>query len=148
LLIATLFGENTLKHFKKIFVASEAQATNAIQSRFSPFATIQGLGNILQRSGYTLPVVDVDNIAVSYSEPMNLLKDLRGMGEANYLATRTNFVSKDILTSALTQFHDTGGRVNFDVVTLTGWEPHESQQKPLQPGSATKTLQNAVLKSQ
>jgi hypothetical protein len=38
------------------------------------------------------------------------------------------------------------GRVpaTFEIITLTGWAPHSSQQKPLQPGSAKQRLADAL----
>ena len=32
----------------------------------------------------------------------------------------------------------------FEIITLTGWAPHESQPKPLQPGSAKMRLADAL----
>ncbi|MEL6748116.1 MAG: SAM-dependent methyltransferase, partial [Pseudomonadota bacterium] len=32
----------------------------------------------------------------------------------------------------------------FDLITLSGWAPHASQQKPLAPGSATTRLEDAL----
>ena len=32
----------------------------------------------------------------------------------------------------------------FDILTLTGWAPHERQQKPLKPGSAKARLADAL----
>jgi hypothetical protein len=35
-------------------------------------------------------------------------------------------------------------RATFDIVYLTGWAPHDSQQKPLAPGSARQRLADAL----
>lgn len=144
LMIAVLFGEDTLRRFKDLFIAVEAAQSDALHARFSPMATAQDLGMALQRAGFALPVVDVDRIDVKYRQPENLLKDLRGMGEKNYLTKRSHFVSRKILGDTLNKFHAGGGGVNFDIVTLTGWAPAPTQPKPLKPGSATHSLSGAI----
>jgi hypothetical protein len=44
------------------------------------------------------------------------------------------------------RFADAEGRVTatFEIITLSGWKPHESQQKPLKPGSAKTRLADAL----
>jgi hypothetical protein len=44
------------------------------------------------------------------------------------------------------RFGDPDGRIRatFDVVWLSAWAPHGSQQKPLRPGSARASLEAAV----
>jgi hypothetical protein len=47
------------------------------------------------------------------------------------------------------RFADADGRIRatFDVIWLSGWAPHESQQKPLRPGSAKVSLAEALNKA-
>jgi hypothetical protein len=80
-----------------------------------------------------------------------LMRDLRAMGMANMLTERSRVPSRRALFFRAAQIYaerysDTDGRVRatFDIVYLSGWKPHESQQKPLQPGSAKASL-SAVL---
>ena len=44
------------------------------------------------------------------------------------------------------RFSDPDGRVraSFEIVWLSGWAPHESQQKPLKPGTAQVRLADAL----
>ena len=35
-------------------------------------------------------------------------------------------------------------KATFEIIGLTGWAPHESQQKPLKPGSAKMRLADAL----
>jgi hypothetical protein len=44
------------------------------------------------------------------------------------------------------RFADPDGKVRatFEIVWLSGWAPHESQQKPLRPGSAQARLADAL----
>ena len=40
--------------------------------------------------------------------------------------------------------HDGRLRATFEIAWLSGWVPHESQQKPLKPGSARQRLADAL----
>ena len=112
---------------------------------------VRDAGNLLQRAGFALSVADVERITVDYSDALSLMWDLRGMGEANALLTRHRApMSKQLMMATAEAYHDLfarpDGRIpaSFDIVYLTGWSPHESQQKPLKPGSATVSLADAL----
>jgi hypothetical protein len=119
--------------------------------RVSPFADLRDLGHLLQRAGFALPVVDSDKAVVRYSDPLKLLADLRAMGETSVLVDRpARPLTRDVLARALAlyaeRYTDANGRVRatFEILTITGWTPHESQQKPLKPGSAKARLADAL----
>jgi hypothetical protein len=44
------------------------------------------------------------------------------------------------------RFSDPDGRIRatFEVISLSGWTPHASQQQPLRPGSAKARLADAL----
>jgi hypothetical protein len=111
---------------------------------------LRDLGALLQRAGFALPVADVERVVVRYANPVTLLHDLRGMGLTNTLAARRKTLRRATLLRALAlygeRFADADGRVRatFDLVWLSGWAPHESQQKPLKPGSAKTRLADAL----
>ena len=117
--------------------------------RISPFADVLDAAALLQRAGFALPVADVDRVQVGYAHPMELIKDLRAMGETNVLAERRP-LSRRVLARALEiyaeRFSRPDGRIvaTFEIVTMTGWVPHESQQQPLRPGSAKMRLADAL----
>ena len=106
---------------------------------------------LLQRAGFALPVADVDRVTVRYAHPLKLLADLRQMGETNALAERhPRRLSRAVLGRAfelyVERFAEADGRVpaTFEILTLTGWAPHASQQQPLKPGSAKMRLAEAL----
>jgi hypothetical protein len=79
------------------------------------------------------------------------MRDLRGMGETNAVRQRRiTFLRRDTLARVAEvyrdRFADADGRIRatFQVVYLTGWAPHESQQKSLRPGSANARLADAL----
>ncbi|MGD0143148.1 MAG: methyltransferase domain-containing protein [Rhizomicrobium sp.] len=151
LLLAALFGGGTLGELRRAFAAGESETTGGVSPRIAPFADVRDLGGLLQRAGFALPVADVERIGVAYSEFSTLVNDLRGLGETNALAERSRkFLGRDTLAATLAHYSaadaDESGRLRatFEVMTLTAWAPHESQQKPLAPGSAKSRLADAL----
>jgi hypothetical protein len=109
------------------------------------------MGGLLQRAGFALPVADVDSFTLRYDSALALMRDLRAMGAANVLVKRSSRpLRRDVLARAAQiyaeRFSDPDGRVraSFEIVWISGWAPHESQQKPAKPGSATARLEDAV----
>ena len=147
LFIAAMFGENTLAGFRRALYEAEAELTGGVGARVAPFATIQDAGQALGRAGFALPVIDVDNVSVRYEQPLALVRDLRAMGETRALASPPAPLRRGAAARALALFAERGGAEQFDIVYLTGWAPHESQQKPLRPGSATTSFEAAVRKA-
>lgn len=153
LFLATMLGGETLRELRQAFLEAELEAEGGAGPHVSPFADVRDMGALLQRAGFALPVVDVDSITVTYGEPLRLLADLRGMGEGNAAAgRRKGFMRRATLLRALSlyreRFAGPDGRVpaTFQVLALTAWRPHESQQKPLPRGSGRVSLAK-VLKS-
>lgn len=150
LLLASLFGGETLHELRLSLIEAESELTGGAGPRVSPFADLQDIAGLLQRAGYALPAADRDVVTVQYGEPMRLLADLRAMGETSALRERNpRALSRRILARAFEiyrqRFSD-GERVRatFEILTATGWAPHESQQKPLKPGSAKARLADAL----
>ncbi len=151
LFLAAMLGGETLHELRVALTHSELAEAGGAHPRVSPFADVRDAGGLLQRAGFALPVADMDEITVSYADPVKLMTDLRGMGEANAVATRSlNFTSPATLLGAAAHyrdvFEDSDGRVpaTFQVIFLTAWAPHESQQQPLKRGTATNRLSDAL----
>jgi SAM-dependent methyltransferase len=149
--IAGLFGGETLQELKLAFAVAEAEISGGVSPHVSPFGDVRELGGLLQRAGFALPVADVERTIVRYRDIARLFTDLRALGEANVLVgRRLSFLSRRMLQAVTAEyasrFSDAEGRVSatFDIVFLTGWAPHESQQKPLAPGSAKARLADAL----
>jgi SAM-dependent methyltransferase len=151
LLMAALIGGETLHELRESLASAESETTGGASPRISPFAEVRSLGSLLQRAGYALPVVDVDRHVVRYPDLSKLFRDLRRMGATNALTERSRkpLAKKTIARAAeiyAERFADSDGRLRatFDVLWLSGWAPHESQQKPLKPGSAKTRLADAL----
>jgi hypothetical protein len=117
----------------------------------APFADVRDLGGLLQRAGFALPVADADFVTVTYASPLALMAEIKAMGTSNMLAERRRVpVTRGLLARACEiyseRFGGPDGRIpaTFEILTLTAWVPHESQQKPLKPGSARTRLADAL----
>ena len=151
LLMAALLGGGTLAELRQAFAQAEGELEGGASPRVAPFADLRDLGGLLQRAGFALPVTDSDLFHVRYASPFGLMRDLRRMGLTNALNDRrkTPLRRATLLRAAdiyAERFADPDGRVRatFEIVWLSGWAPHESQQKPLRPGSAKMRLADAL----
>lgn len=151
LLLAALLGGRTLHELREAWLIAEDELLGGASPRVAPFADVRDLGGLLQRAGFALPVVDSDTVAVTYADPLALMRDLKGMGASNMLADRRRVpVTRGLVMRAAEIYADrfglAGGRVpaTFEILTLTAWAPHESQPKPLKPGSAQSRLADAL----
>src|SRR6266849_2511285 len=131
--------------------AAEAELEHGASPHVAPFADVRAIGMLLQRAGFALPVTDVERLGVRYQSPFALMQDLRRMGATNALAERrrTPLRRGTLMRMAeiyAERFSDPDGRVRatFDIVWLSGWKPHASQQQPLAPGSARTRLADAL----
>jgi hypothetical protein len=143
-----------LTELRQSFTAAEAECEGGLSPRVAPFADLRDIGALLQRAGLALPVTDVDRIVVRYDSAFALMQDLRRMGATNVMLERRRTPTRRATLFKMAQlyadrFADPDGRIRatFDVVWLSGWAPHESQQKPLRPGSAKASLAEALKKA-
>ncbi len=151
LFLAALFGGDTLHELRDAFAVGESETTGGISPRVFPFADVRDLGGLLQRAGLALPVADVERTTVRYAGFDRLVADLRDLGETNVLVERSRRPLRKATLAAMlghyqTQYGAADGTLGatFEVIYLSGWAPHESQQKPLAPGSAKARLADAL----
>lgn len=146
LFIGAMFGGDTLTEFRAALYAADEAAYGGISPRVYPFADYSQAAQLLQRAGYALPVVDSDRFNVNYKNWLTLVSDLRDLGETNSLAQAPSkrFPLQKAERAIAGMSTDGKFSVSFEVLWLTGWSPHDSQQKPLKPGTAKKRLADAL----
>ncbi|KAL5982877.1 hypothetical protein ACLOJK_016955 [Asimina triloba] len=148
LFLAAILGGETLKELRIACTIAQMEREGGISPRISPLAQVRDAGNLLTRAGFTLPGVDVDEYTVRYNNALELIEHLRAMGETNALLQRNNILKKDtaLATAAVYQsmFATDDGTVpaTFQVIYMTGWREHSSQQKAKRRGSATISFQD------
>lgn len=151
LLLAAVAGGDTLTELRQALLEAEAETTGGAAPRVAPFADVRALTGLLQRAGFALPVGDVDRLTIRYDGLFALMADLRALGATSALADRARRpLRRGVLLRAAEiyagRFADPDGRIraSVDVVSLSGWAPHESQPKPARPGSATVRLADVL----
>jgi SAM-dependent methyltransferase len=151
LFLAAMLGGDTLTELRQSFAAAEAEIEGGVSPHVAPFADVREMGALLQRAGLALPVTDVERLTVRYSSPFRLMGELRRMGATNALSERRRTPLRRATLRRMAEiytrrFADRDGKIRatFEIIWLSGWAPHESQQKPLRPGSAKARLADAL----
>lgn len=151
MLLVSLFGGNSLHELRSALAAAETEIDGGLSPRTAPMADIRDVGALLGRAGLALPVADADRLTITYPNMFRLMADLRGMGEQNALIGRVRRpTSRRLFMRAAeiyqAEFGNADGTIpaSFEIITLTGWAPHESQQKPLRPGAALTRLADGL----
>lgn len=149
--LGAMLGGRTLVELREAMLAAEAEIEGGASPRVAPFADVRDAGALLQRAGFALPVADSDVLTVTYATPLDLMAEIKAMGASNALVARSR---KPLRRATLMRaceiyaerFSTPDGRIaaTFELITMTGWAPHESQQKPLQPGAARTRLADAL----
>jgi SAM-dependent methyltransferase len=151
LFLGCLLGGQSLHELRSAIAIAETELHGGVSPRVAPFADVRDMGGLLQRAGFALPVADSEPLTVRYADVSGLMADLRAMGAANALEARLRrFSGRGLFRRAgeiyAERFSDPDGRVRatFELIFVSGWAPHESQQKPLRPGSAKMRLADAL----
>ncbi len=151
LMLAALFGGQTLHELRAALAEAEIETSGGLSPRIAPMGEVRDLGGLLQRAGVTMPVADVERLTVTYASIVDLMHDLRAMGETNVQTARRRVpMRRDMLARAgeiyAASFPAPDGRITatFEIVFLTGWAADDSQPKPLRPGSAKARLADAL----
>ena len=147
LLMVAFIGGDSLTELREAFLGADLAVTGGASARVAPMAQIRDAGGLLQRAGFALPVADLETHRVRYATPFALMAELKALGASNPLAERPRKLMTRTLLSAAAQAYaerdaDPDGRIRatLEIIWLAGWVPHESQQKPLKPGSATVSM--------
>jgi SAM-dependent methyltransferase len=151
LFMACLFAGQTLNELRQSWLEAEDLVTGGVSPRVAPMIDVREMGGLLQRADLALPVVDLDRTIVRYPNAIALIHEIRSLGLSNPMTGRSRKpVTRNLLGEAISiyqqKFSDEDGRIRatIEMVWATAWAPHESQQKPLKPGSAKFRLADAL----
>jgi SAM-dependent methyltransferase len=151
LLVVAFFAGDTLSELRESWLNAELEITGGVSPRVGPMIGVRELGGLMQRAGLALPVADTDHTTVRYSDVFALMREIKSFGYSNPLTGRSaRFISKRFLTKMAEHYHanssDDDGRIRatLEITWAMAWKPHESQPKPLKPGSATHRLEEAL----
>ncbi|WP_196260627.1 SAM-dependent methyltransferase [Pelagibacterium limicola] len=151
LMIAAALGGRSLTELRDAWLAADVELSGGTVPRVAPMIDVRDAGNLLSRAGFGLPVTDVDSHTVLYSNPLALMNDLRKLGATNPLADRDPRLTPPSHLMRAAQIYaekftapDGRARATLEILWLSGWAPHESQQKALKPGSAKISLKDVL----
>lgn len=155
LFIVMFPGERSLHELRDVLQKAETSVLGRVAPRIAPMMAVKDGGALMQAAGFALPVADVARLNIAYSDPWRFFRDLRFTGETSCLrAGPKGGLRRDVLSRAVDIYKDEYSlddgslAVTIELVSLTGWKPHQSQPRPLKPGSATASLAEAVRKNQ
>ncbi|HWA17437.1 MAG TPA: SAM-dependent methyltransferase [Devosia sp.] len=147
LFLAAAVGGDSLTELREAFLSADAALSGGAFARVAPFIPLSEAGGLLQRAGLALPVADVETHTVRYSTPLSVMRELKALGASNPLSDHPGkFATRGLIQEASAAYEqlatDLDGRVRatLEIIWLSGWAPHDSQQKPLKPGSAEVSL--------
>lgn len=151
LFLAAAIGGRSLTELRDSWLEADVELSGGVVPRVAPMIDVRDAGMLLQRAGFGLPVADIESHTVRYENPLALMHELKAMGATNPLIDRHPGLTSPARLMRAAQiyaekFSDPDGRIRatLEILWLSGWAPHESQQKPLKPGSAQKSLRDVL----
>ncbi|KAM0756170.1 S-adenosyl-L-methionine-dependent methyltransferase [Meredithblackwellia eburnea MCA 4105] len=148
--IGSMFGGDTLFELRTSLQLAEIEVEGGFSPRISPMTNSQSVTSLLNRAGFALSTVDVDEVQIRYPSIYELVEDLRWMGETNAVINRRPRLRKDTLEAAariykeMHGFEDGSVPATFQIMHMIGWKPAPTQQKPAKRGSGTINLGDAL----
>lgn len=152
-LIAAMFGGDTLYELRSSLQLADLERRGGVSPHISPLADVRDIGGLLNRAGFKLLTVDVDDIIVEYPDTFTLMADIQAMGEGNAILKSVGGpVSRDVLMAneaIYRELHcpdDAKDRIpaTFRVIYMIGWKEAPNQQKPLERGSGQINMQDVL----
>jgi SAM-dependent methyltransferase len=149
LFLAGFLSAGSLPRLRAAMLEADMAGGRGVAPRIHPQIEVRSAGDLLTRAGFALPVADADRLDVRYRSLDALLADLRFGAQGGVLAGRPAPLTPLQFAAAHAAFlagADADGRVTerFEIVTLIGWAPDESQPKPARRGSAVASLADAL----
>ncbi|NOZ32253.1 MAG: SAM-dependent methyltransferase [Alphaproteobacteria bacterium] len=151
LFLGALVGGASLGEMRRAWFEADSDAYGGAYARVAPMLDVRNAGALLQRAGFSLPVVDVESHKLRHGSGLAAMADIKALGGSNPLLDRPRrAVTASHLGRAAAAYErltlDKDGRyaMGLEIVWMSGWAPHASQQRPLEPGSARQSLRDAL----
>lgn len=151
--MGAMFGGDTLFELRTSLQLAEQERRGGISPHVSPLADVRDVGGLLQRAGFKMLTVDVDDIIVDYPDTFALMQDLQAMGESSaVLGREMGGIQRDVLLANDAIYRELHGNedgtvpATFRMIYMIGWKESEDQAKPLPRGSADINLKDVLEK--
>ncbi|KAJ6439651.1 methyltransferase type 12 [Purpureocillium lavendulum] len=149
--IGAMLGGDTLFELRTSLQLAEQERRGGISPHVSPLADVRDVGGLLQKAGFKMLTVDVDDIIVDYPDTFALMQDLQSMGENNAILGREmGPIRRDVLMANEAIYRELHGNpdgsipATFRIIYMIGWREGENQPKPLPRGSGELNLKDIL----
>lgn len=149
--IGAMLGGDTLFELRTSLQLAEQERRGGMSPHVSPLADVRDVGGLLQKAGFKMLTVDVDDIIVDYPDTFALMQDLQAMGEGNAILGREmGPISRDVLLATEGIYRELHGNedgslpATFRIIYMIGWHDSPDQAKPLPRGSGDVNLKDLL----
>lgn len=151
--MGAMLGGDSLFELRTSLQLAEQERRGGMSPRVSPLADVRDVGGLLQKAGFKMLTVDVDDIIVDYPDSFALMQDLQAMGESNaVLGREMGPISRDVLLANDAIYRELHGNedgtipATFRIIYMIGWRESPDQAKPLARGSGEINLKDILEK--
>lgn len=153
--IGAMLGGDTLYELRTSLQLAEQERRGGMSPHVSPLADVRDVGGLLQKAGFKMLTVDVDDIIVDYPDTFALMQDLQAMGESNAILNREmGPIQRDVLLANEAIYKELHGNpdgsipATFRIIYMIGWREGENQPQPLARGSGQTNLKDILEKKE
>ncbi|PFH57506.1 hypothetical protein XA68_14989 [Ophiocordyceps unilateralis] len=151
--VGAILGGDTLFELRTSLQLAEQERMGGMSPHVSPLADVRDVGGLLQRAGFKMLTVDVDDIIVDYPDTFALMHDLQAMAENNaVLGREMGPIRRDVLLANEAIYRALHGNADgsipatFRIIYMIGWREDPNQPKPLPRGSGDVNLKDILEK--
>lgn len=149
--IGAMLGGDSLFELRTSLQLADMERKGGISPHVSPLADVRDVGGLLQKAGFKMLTVDVDDIIVDYPDTFSLMQDLQAMGESNAILGREmGPIGRDILLANDAIYRQLHGNedgtipATFRIIYMIGWREGANQPQPLARGSGQTNLKDIL----
>ncbi|CAD6441903.1 fb24740d-d3af-4b13-acbb-204265f2cb50 [Sclerotinia trifoliorum] len=140
--IAAMFGGDTLFELRTSLQLADTERRGGVSPHVSPLADVRDIGGLLQKAGFKMLTVDIDDIIIDFPDTFALMQDLQRMGESNAILGReAGAIKRDVLLANEGIYRELHGNedgtipATFRMIYMIGWKEGPNQAQPLPRGS-------------
>ncbi|KAJ8066382.1 hypothetical protein OCU04_005449 [Sclerotinia nivalis] len=140
--MAAMFGGDTLFELRTSLQLADTERRGGVSPHVSPLADVRDIGGLLQKAGFKMLTVDIDDIIIDFPDTFALMQDLQRMGESNAILGReAGAIKRDVLLANEGIYRELHGNedgtipATFRMIYMIGWKEGPNQAQPLPRGS-------------
>ncbi|KAI1341872.1 S-adenosyl-L-methionine-dependent methyltransferase [Xylariaceae sp. FL0016] len=149
--MGAMFGGDSLYELRTSLQLAEQDRRGGISPHVSPLADVRDVGGLLQKAGFKMLTVDVDDIIVDYPDSFALMQDIQAMGESNaVLGREMGAIQRDVLLAGDAIYRELHGNedgtlpATFRMIYMIGWKESKDQPQALPRGSGQINLKDVL----